>query len=253
MDQSTVNEIAKAIAGQPVPLEGHVYGLIALITAACGSLGAFVGSYLSERGKNFATKVDFDGLQEQLKRSTALTEAIKREVEHEAWTRREWSTLRWQKLEEMLGFVHDTALYLDEYRAAALEGKFLTRPNPIERADTIVTLYFPHLRAVFYDCARPCRQLLSLFIEHAQAVSGIKKNEPIEQQIKAREEAFGAMKAKYEKIYPEWLRGRAALDAAAAIAVLDVAGLNDPEERARRVEKAKFWSSSDFTPGQGRE
>ena len=54
-----------------------VQSALMLIAAAAG---AFLGEYLKTRGKNLATKADFESLSDQLRASTEMVETIKAEI-----------------------------------------------------------------------------------------------------------------------------------------------------------------------------
>jgi hypothetical protein len=117
-----------------------------VLTLLAAAAGAFFGEYFRTRGKNLATRADFEGLKAQLRANTELVETIKTEVGHKDWTKREWTNQRRIKLEELLNKLHDCDAYLDHLRNASLESKLFTERDPQPELATIAALYFPELK-----------------------------------------------------------------------------------------------------------
>src|SRR6185312_5510532 len=106
MDEATIKQIASAIASQ---LPASSIGLIVIqlgFIAAAAAIGAFFGEYFKTKGKNLATKQDFEDLKGQLRANTELVERVKAEISREDWASREWTNLRRVKLEELLEKAH---------------------------------------------------------------------------------------------------------------------------------------------------
>ena len=62
MDEATIQKIAAEVA-RYLPSYAWVLLLVqVVILAAAAAVGAFFGEYLKTRGKNLATKADFDSL-----------------------------------------------------------------------------------------------------------------------------------------------------------------------------------------------
>jgi hypothetical protein len=69
MDPDTIQKLAAEVAQQlPIYPWSFLAAQIVLTLAAAG-LGAFLGEYLKARGKNLATKADFESLQFQLRKT----------------------------------------------------------------------------------------------------------------------------------------------------------------------------------------
>ncbi|CBE68348.1 MAG: hypothetical protein F9K13_02515 [Candidatus Methylomirabilis oxygeniifera] len=79
MDPALINLIQQAIH-DGITAAGFLVAVICLVAAGTG---AFLASYLKTKGKNFATKEDFNGLLEQIKAQTKVTEDIKAEIQRE--------------------------------------------------------------------------------------------------------------------------------------------------------------------------
>ena len=70
--------------------------------------GAYVGSYLREKGKNLATKEDLEAIVDQVRQTTKATEDIKAQIGAEMWVEQErWKLRRdlYMRLLENLGQV----------------------------------------------------------------------------------------------------------------------------------------------------
>src|SRR5882724_3664451 len=85
VDQETINGLADLIAQKlPIP----VWWLIAIqaaLTLLAAGVGAFFGEYLRIRGRNLATKADFNSLSAQLQANTETVEKIKSNVAQRDW------------------------------------------------------------------------------------------------------------------------------------------------------------------------
>jgi hypothetical protein len=89
MDRETIQQIATELSRHlsaewwiPLVIQGVLVAIVAAIAAVSGA-------YLKERGKNLATKADFEALKEQLRTNTELVETIKSDVGQRDWARRE--------------------------------------------------------------------------------------------------------------------------------------------------------------------
>ncbi|MEZ2827780.1 hypothetical protein [Serratia liquefaciens] len=67
--------------------------------------GSFLKSYVTEKGKNYASKEDINMITEQLKITTETTEQIKNDIQHGAWRKKEVETIKRIKLEEYIRLV----------------------------------------------------------------------------------------------------------------------------------------------------
>jgi len=69
-----------------------------LLVPILGAAGAYIGSYLREKGKNLATREDLDKIVIQVERTTKVTEEIKASISGEQWVRQK----RWDAKYQML-------------------------------------------------------------------------------------------------------------------------------------------------------
>jgi hypothetical protein len=148
MDQETIQKIAAEIVrhlpSYPTWTLLVAQTVLMLIAAAAGT---FTVEYLKTRGRNLATKADFEEVKRQLQITTEMVETIKTEVAQKDWARREWTNLRRMKLEEFLSQMEECELYLDRQRHKAFDGELLVERDPHPKFDSLATLYFPELLA----------------------------------------------------------------------------------------------------------
>jgi hypothetical protein len=183
MDLATVQAIAAEIAQH---LSSDLWLLLliqAVIMVASAAVGAFLSEYLKTRGKNLATKADFESLQNQLHANTELVETIKSEVGQKDWTRREWTNLRRIKLELLLQRLHDCDDYLDRSRSAALAGNTSAERDPRDELDTIVALYFPELKLEEIAFSLPYMEEKGLILQLGQEMQKAGSDPAVRDQI----------------------------------------------------------------------
>jgi hypothetical protein len=162
MDQETIQKLAAEIVRY---LPSYPWGLLAVqvvLTLLAAAAGAFFGEYFKTRGKNFATKADFDSLLEQLRANTELVEGIKAEVGQKDWAKREYRNVRRIKLEELLVKKGDCDAYLDRLRAKTIEAEYLNDRQPDSDLRMLAALYFPELHDAVGSCVKVFREELSL-------------------------------------------------------------------------------------------
>jgi hypothetical protein len=145
MDPDTIQKIAAAVV-QHLPSWATLLAVQVIVTLLAAALGAFFGEYFRTRGKNLATKADFEELKIQLSDNTRLVETIKAEVGQKDWAQREWTNLRRTNLVMLLNKMHDCHTYLEAEAIKAIHGQFHLEPPPRGELDTISALFFPELR-----------------------------------------------------------------------------------------------------------
>jgi hypothetical protein len=150
MDPDTIQKVAVELAKHLSSYWWALLGVQFAVMTVAAAAGAFFGEYLRTRGKNLATKADFDALQDQLKATTQLVETVKADVAQKDWARREWANLRRIKLEELFQKVHDCKDYLHQYWHELREGNLLYHErSPLDEVNTRIILYFPELKNEF--------------------------------------------------------------------------------------------------------
>ena len=66
-------------------LDTATYVILFIVCAVSGFIGSYLSSYAKTKGKNFATKEDFENLKSQTKILTEATEKVKSEVANSSW------------------------------------------------------------------------------------------------------------------------------------------------------------------------
>jgi hypothetical protein len=109
------------------------------LTFLVAGAGAYIGSYLHEKGKGLATKEDIG-------RITEIVEQVKTDIGQQDWAKREWTNLRRLKLEEYLNHAHGIVRYVEATERSAGHGKLSDLHDPRAEFQTLGSLYFPELR-----------------------------------------------------------------------------------------------------------
>lgn len=146
MDNNTIQRIVAAVAAHfPTSPWSLALAQTILVIIAAG-VGAFFGEYFRRRGRNFATKMDFDSLTQQLQANTELVERIKIEISQRDWVKREWTNLRRLKLESLIEKLHECEAFIDRILHNAIAGELTPEGNPgCSQLNTLQELYFPEL------------------------------------------------------------------------------------------------------------
>ncbi|MBF8262107.1 MAG: hypothetical protein HW376_1636 [candidate division NC10 bacterium] len=83
--------------------------IIFVVSVAGAGIGAYIGAYLREKGKNLATHEDIDRIVVQLRKTTEAAEDIKAQISGELWVKQRRWDAKWQcysQIVENLGEVH---------------------------------------------------------------------------------------------------------------------------------------------------
>jgi hypothetical protein len=191
--------------------------------------GAYFGAYFKERGKNFATKADFDQLMQQLgeqtkqlgeqtkqlgeqtkqlREQTKLVETVKDEVGHKAIQR--------AKLEQLLNSVSDCQLYVKRYQQAVTYGdRMPVEHDPGSTLTEMTTLHFPELDKEVSAFVSVYRKLNVLVGELSEELG--KTNNP-----DRRNQAFVAYREKNRPAYHEFLEAQSKLNNAARVMLVKI-------------------------------
>ncbi len=192
-----------------------------LLTLLAAGAGAFCGEYFRTRGKNLATKADFDSLQKQLRANTELVETIKAEVSQKDWARREWTNLRRTKLEALLEKMHDCETYLDQHNNRFLEGKGIDdqQRDHLNELSAIGTLYFPELREEVGHFYLKGKEQILAGLQLSQALRSAGDN------TAARQSAFDTFRGQLRP--EEFAAARSALTVAARRRLVEIMGVDE--------------------------
>jgi hypothetical protein len=113
MSADEVRAIVTQVLGNGVPLQEHVYLIIVFASLLASGIGAWLGSYLREKGKNYATREDLDKIIEQLRQTTRATEEIKAQISGDLWVRQ-------RRRELQLEVLHDVNEFLSKIQALVI-------------------------------------------------------------------------------------------------------------------------------------
>jgi len=82
-----------------------------LIVVAASAVGVFLGAYLKERGKQYATSENFDELKNQLEDTTVVVEQVKSKVSEKSWVNQQI----WVKKQEAYEIVFELLFHVQRY------------------------------------------------------------------------------------------------------------------------------------------
>jgi hypothetical protein len=160
MDPETIKRIAAEV-GHYLPDYRWTLTLQVAVTAIVAGLAAYWGDYFKTRGKNLATKADFEMLLDQLHAQTSMVETIKSEVSRKDWAARQWSEVRRIKLEELLNKGGEFESRLERmWRSSGDLSKIPIERDPADDFRTLGIIYFPELRNEIDACLSAYRKLV---------------------------------------------------------------------------------------------
>ena len=110
MTPEQVRSIVEQVLAAGVGLHWSTYAGLAIVYLVGLIVAPLLTSYMSERGKNLATKQDVEAIVEQVQRVTAATEEIKTELAGGLWLRQKRWDLRREIYSQLLTSL-DALLY----------------------------------------------------------------------------------------------------------------------------------------------
>lgn len=141
-----ITQIAKEIANQQIHDTWYVFALIALITCVSSAIGAFLTSYVITRGKNLATKSDFEAILNQVKQTTITTESIKSVISSKQSESLEIKSMYRGKLEDLFMETYALKAWNEKIMARASQGEVpMLNDSPMGKIEMYQTMYFKDL------------------------------------------------------------------------------------------------------------
>ena len=146
MDTEIIERVVNDVINNSFVMSWKFYVLYALTNFVVAGGAAYLAAYFAERGKNFATKTDFDELKTQLAINIKITEKIKTNISHVDWVLKENKTLKRVKLEELLLALYEVETWLDNYKRAQLYyDEEFKQKSPMFKVEVLAKLYFGDL------------------------------------------------------------------------------------------------------------
>lgn len=177
MTPEQIEVVVKAVAEQRAIADWWFHLVFFLATVVMSAFGAYFGAYWKKRGEHFATKQDFESLLDQITQTTKATTAIRSQIEHADWTRKEYITLKRQKAEALLGSVQKTMAYIDATSMKVFYGDLQELDtNPGKEVSMLVVLYFPELLKEALVFGGQCSLVMSRFLDYQRDVVVAKQN-----------------------------------------------------------------------------
>jgi hypothetical protein len=85
MDAQQLETLIRKVVGEQVAIAWWAYIILIILSVLSAIAASYIKSYLTEKGKNFATREDFDELLSQVEKQAKATEAIKRDMARSLW------------------------------------------------------------------------------------------------------------------------------------------------------------------------
>jgi len=174
VDQAIVQEIVQALARELSTPHWASLILTVVLTSIGAAVAAYYGAYLSEKGKNFATKEEFAALASQLRSNTTIVEDIKSEFGQRDWARREFAALRRTKLEELIAALYACRKFVEDGAFHVGKGELLPEPERFDAGSLLAALYFPELSLCVHGFMSATRQTWVLVLESTAGAQAVK-------------------------------------------------------------------------------
>lgn len=171
MDQEIITQLAQAIQENTFVPNIGFYSLVFAIAFLASTGASFVLPYLSKRGKNYATKKDFEDILDQLSQATNLSEQIKAEINTGYQEQVGINTLLREKLENLLDETYELDRWVDRTSDLCAKGEvFRSTGSPMAKIEMYQALYFPKLEKDLLKLKVKYRELTSKYLEQGKAI-----------------------------------------------------------------------------------
>ena len=177
MDKEIIEKVVNDIINNTFFLSWDFYFLYLALIFIVSSASFFLASYFAQRGKNFATKTDFDNLKDQLATTTKIAEEIKTNISHDDWMIKEYKTLRRVKLEDLLLSVSEVDVWFEKLKTYSFNGEDFNETSPMYKVRVLACLYFEDLAEELSNLRQQHYALYTSIISTKQKLLGIKGDE----------------------------------------------------------------------------
>jgi hypothetical protein len=136
-------ELAKQIEAQQAYHHAPFWLALIAIGLVTGGLGAFLAAYFTKRGETQAIKADLTLLKQQQTTIALAVKQVESDVSHAEWKRREGTTLKREKLEQLIGAAFEAPEW-SFHKALHVWGLAVEppSPDPSKRSDSLAAGYF---------------------------------------------------------------------------------------------------------------
>lgn len=146
MERELIEQIANQIVRNEILTNWLYWALFLGVLAIGGFFGNLVGSYAAKRGELSATSTKFTEILEQLRKSTHATEEIRSAVSLGEWSKKEQTTLRRIKLEELVLAARAVdEWWQTEHSRVVFDAPEKSTLSPMPKFQAVGRLYFPEL------------------------------------------------------------------------------------------------------------
>jgi hypothetical protein len=139
-------ELAKQIEAQQAAHQVWFWLLIGAVSLVAGAVGSFISAYFNKRGETRGIQADLKTIIAQQRELTGAVKKVEFDLSHEEWKKRELTTLRREKLEELLIAAGGCADWAIENAQNLLgRGIVSTQANPIAIVNSLAPAFVPEL------------------------------------------------------------------------------------------------------------
>lgn len=170
--EAVISAIVSEIMNQTIWENYKFYLLVFAISLVSGAIVAFSVPYLKQRGKNLATKSDFEEILRQLKLTTTLAEGIKSDINLKLEEEHNIRTLSREKMEALFEQTFELELWLEQARGRAEMGFASdTHACPITRIEMYQIIYFKEIIVEMRDLQLATFEVMLWIVRLATKVS----------------------------------------------------------------------------------
>jgi hypothetical protein len=139
-------ELAGQIEAQQAAHQFWYWVTVAAVSFLFGAAGSFVSEYFKKRGETKAIQADLEMIKTQQRELTSAVKKVEFELGHEDWKKRELTTLRRQKLEDLLVAAGECADWAIQSANHILgRGPESRKTDPMPVAKLLALAFFPGL------------------------------------------------------------------------------------------------------------